>query len=189
MIFGESLSEIFDYENFEIKLKPLLVKLNTLRQEFGDELYDIFLKMLELDEEQRIGFDELLDMLGGMKNQNQNRSRMDSSSYMSNSNSSYSSNYRAPPTTKSPLRKRPTQIYRNDVSPLRGGKFLEKGRTPERGSGRTPERNTRSPVRRDLRINTRFDKENGSQGGNFTTRSPYKPTLLRKGGVSPLSRR
>lgn len=32
MIFCESLSEIFDYENFEIKLKPLLVKLNTLRQ-------------------------------------------------------------------------------------------------------------------------------------------------------------
>lgn len=112
----------------------MLIKLNTLRQEFGDELYDVFLKMLELDEEQRIDFDELLEMLGALKsmnqNNNQNRSRMDSSSYMSNSNSSYSSNYRAPPTTKSPLRKRPVQMYRNDVSPLRAGKFLQKGQTP-----------------------------------------------------------
>lgn len=200
MVFGESLGEIFDYEHFEIRLKPLLVKLNTLRQEFGDELYAVFLRMLELDEEQRMDFDELLEALSVLKGGQHKRAentrmetRMESSSYMSNSNSSYSSNYRAPPTTKSPLRKRPTQAYRNDVSPLRGGKFLEKGRTPERGAersgtGRTPERSNRSPIKRDLRINTRFDKENG-QAGNFTTRSPYKPTLLRKNGVSPLSRR
>lgn len=83
-------------------------------------------------------------MLGHLKNHN----KMDSSSYMSNSNSSYASNYKAP-TNKSPLRKRPAQVYRNDVSPLRGGKFLER-------TGKTPERNNRSPMRRDLRINTRF---------------------------------
>lgn len=40
------MSQIYDYENFEIKLKPLLMKLNTLRQEFGDQLYEVFLKML-----------------------------------------------------------------------------------------------------------------------------------------------
>lgn len=52
-----------------------------------------------------------------------NPRKIESSAYMSNSNSSYSS-YRAPVANKSPLRKRQVQVYRNDVSPLRGGKFL-----------------------------------------------------------------
>lgn len=88
--------------------------------------------MLELDEDRRISFDELLQLI----NQFKNRSRMESS-YMSNSSNSNYSNYQRQPVNKSPLRRKPAQTYRNDVSPLRGGKFLEKGRTPER-NGRTP---------------------------------------------------
>lgn len=81
--------------------------------------------MLELDEDRRISFDELLQLI----NQFKNRSRMESS-YMSNSSNSNYSNYQRQPANKSPLRRKPVQTYRNDVSPLRGGKFLEKGRTP-----------------------------------------------------------
>lgn len=44
---------------------------------------------------------------------------------MGTSNSSHVSNQRAPPT-RSPLKRRPVQTYRNDVSPLRGGKFLQR---------------------------------------------------------------
>ena len=184
IVFGESMGEIFDYENFEIKLKPLLTKLNTLRQEFGEALYEVFLRMLELDENQRIDFDEFMQMM----KQARKPARIETS-YMSNSNSSYASTntYR---TNKSPLRRKPQPVYRNDVSPLRGAKFIERERTPERTG--TPGRlANKSPLKRDLRINTRFEKENSAvaTNGNFTSRSPYKPMLLRKGGVSPLSRR
>lgn len=54
------MSGIFDYDTFEIKLKPLLSKLNIIRQEFGEPLYEILVKMLEFDEDIRISFEELL---------------------------------------------------------------------------------------------------------------------------------
>ena len=90
--------------------------------------------------------------------------------------------------------------YQNDCSPFKGGALAERNRTPERG-GRTPERSrmmtqreNRSPLKRDLRINTRFDKENtmlntSSNSGYMSNKSPFKPTLLRKQGLSPISKR
>jgi hypothetical protein len=35
IIFGEDLSYIYDYQNFEIKLNPLLEKLQRIKEEFG----------------------------------------------------------------------------------------------------------------------------------------------------------
>lgn len=123
-------------------------------------------------------------------------------SHMTASNNSVHSNIST--SGRSPLRKRPTPTnggYRNDCSPFKGAGFLERNnRTPERG-GRTPERsrvmtqreNNRSPLKRDLRINTRFDKENTQQmnlsnnSGYMGNKSPFKPTLLRKQGLSPIA--
>ena len=39
MIFQDQLSCMFDYQNFEINLKPLLEKLYLIRQEYGDQVY------------------------------------------------------------------------------------------------------------------------------------------------------
>jgi hypothetical protein len=49
-------------------------------------------------------------------------------------------------------------------------------------------------LKRDLRINTRFEKENtllntSNTNGYNSTRSPFKPTLLRKQGLSPIGKR
>lgn len=60
------------------------------------------------------------------------------------------------------------QQFRNDVSPLRS-RFAGNARIPER-LGRTPERNrarqqsSRSPLRRNLKINTHFDRESSNYG-------------------------
>lgn len=86
--------------------------------------------------------------------------------------------------------------YNRNCSPSKNGGFADNIRTPERigagWNGKTPERSnisqqTRvSPLKRDLRINTRFDKENNlCNNGYSTNRSP----AMRKQGVSPLSRR
>jgi hypothetical protein len=122
------------------------------------------------------------------------------SSHMSASNNSTT---HQSTSGRSPLRKRPSAVggYQNDCSPFKGGSFLERNnRTPDRG-GRTPERSrittqreNKSPLKRDLRINTRFEKENtmmnaSNTSGCNSTRSPFKPTLLRKQGLSPIAKR
>lgn len=56
MIFQEKLGHIFDYDNFEINLKPLLEKLFRIRQEYGDQIYEVFLSMLEIEDSQRATF-------------------------------------------------------------------------------------------------------------------------------------
>lgn len=55
-------------------------------------------------------------------------------------------------------------MYRNDVSPLRG-RLGGNQRAPQQRAGRTPERqinnrqqSSRSPLRRDLKINTQFGR-------------------------------
>lgn len=48
MVFQEKLSHMFDYQNFEISLKPLLEKLYMIRQEYGDQVYEMFLAMMEI---------------------------------------------------------------------------------------------------------------------------------------------
>ena len=37
-------------------LKPLLEKLSIIRKEFGDPFYSVLLKMLELEEKDRMSF-------------------------------------------------------------------------------------------------------------------------------------
>ena len=195
IIFQERLDNVFDYMEFEIKLKPLLEKLNTVRSQFGDHFYNVMLKMLELEEPERIDFDELLEMLGSARKPNKLLSSHMSSASTNSNNHNQSG--------RSPLRKRPsiTPSYQNACSPFKGSNFVERNnRTPERG-GRTPERSrintqreNKSPLKRDLRINTRFDKENSmmntsNTSGYNTTRSPFKPQLLRKQGLSPISKR
>ena len=59
IVFQESLEEIYDYENYEIKLKPLLEKLSQIRGQFGDEVYEIFIRMLEIEEDDRADYEEL----------------------------------------------------------------------------------------------------------------------------------
>jgi hypothetical protein len=51
--------------------------------------------------------------------------------------------------------------FRNDVSPFRG-RFGSNVKTAENKSRKTPERNlqSRSPISRDLKINTRFESNN-----------------------------
>ena len=66
-----------------------------------------------------------------------------------------------------------TDMYRNDVSPFRG-RLAGNAKVPQR-VGRTPERqrvrqqSSRSPLRRDLKINTQFGREsqtiNNGYGG------------------------
>jgi hypothetical protein len=128
------LDSVFDYVEFEIKLKPLLEKLNIVKQQFGDNFYNVMLKMLELEEPERIDFEELIDMLGSVRRPNKLLS-----SHMS-TNSTSSNNHNQNQTGRSPLRKRPsiTPSYQNACSPFKGGNFPERNnRTPERG-GRTP---------------------------------------------------
>lgn len=72
-------------------------------------------------------------------------------------------------------------MYRNDVSPFRG-RLAGNAKVPQR-VGRTPERqrvrqqSSRSPLRRDLKINTQFGREsqtinNGYGGENRRILSP-----------------
>ena len=61
MIFGDRDlgKQIFDYENCELKLQFLLEKLVRIREEYSeynDTIYDMFIGMLEIEEEDRFGF-------------------------------------------------------------------------------------------------------------------------------------
>lgn len=46
IIFCENLAGMYDYENFEIRLNPLLEKLQNIREEWGDEVANMFICML-----------------------------------------------------------------------------------------------------------------------------------------------
>ena len=48
IIFKEELESIYDYENFEIRLNPLLDKLQRIKEEFGEEVSSLFVGMLEI---------------------------------------------------------------------------------------------------------------------------------------------
>ena len=56
IIFGESLAEIYDYQSFEIRLNPLLEKLQRIKEEFGEEVASLLIGMLEIEEEDRLDF-------------------------------------------------------------------------------------------------------------------------------------
>ena len=46
IIFGKQLSTIYDYDNFEIRLNPLLEFLQQIRNTWGDEVASMFVSML-----------------------------------------------------------------------------------------------------------------------------------------------
>ena len=48
IIFREELNFIYDYENFEIRLNPLLEKLQRIKEEFGEQVAALFVGMLEI---------------------------------------------------------------------------------------------------------------------------------------------
>ena len=162
IIFQEKLSYIFDYHQYEIKLKPLLEKLSIVREEFGEGFYGVVLRMLELDENERIDFGELLGLLGSFgKKGNMLTSYMNTSSNSGGAvNNSNNFEFR------SPLNKKSSVVYKNNCSPFKGGNAFLTSRTPEK-SNRTPtkqggaklgQREGKSPLKRDLRINTQFGK-------------------------------
>jgi hypothetical protein len=60
LIFKVNLSDVFAYTQFEMLLGPILEKLKTIKLEFVEALSNIIMGMIELDEESRLDFDELL---------------------------------------------------------------------------------------------------------------------------------
>ena len=46
IIFQEQLGFIYDYQNFEIRLNPLLEKLQRIKDEFGEDVASLFVGML-----------------------------------------------------------------------------------------------------------------------------------------------
>lgn len=159
MIFQEKLDEIYDYENFQIYLNPLLEKISMIKESFGEEFAKILISMLEIEETDRADFTEVLDNIDmlisrtskGMLGSNNNQRNME-----------YSRGNRTPTKLSSNAgsnvygQKSPRAVqggtYRNDVSPFRG-RFGSNVRP-----SRTPERQNRSPLKRDMKINSRFDK-------------------------------
>jgi hypothetical protein len=72
--------------------------------------------MLELEEEDRIDFTELLEMISNLRKPSKILS-----SYMSTSNNSNQEYCR---NNKSPIRRKTSTLYRNDVSPFRGANLM-----------------------------------------------------------------
>ena len=50
----------FDYRNCEIKVKPIIKVLNEVKAKFGNFIYSILIKMLEINPEDRISFMEII---------------------------------------------------------------------------------------------------------------------------------
>ena len=90
-------------------------------------------------------------------------SKMSSSSHSQRGNRTPTRMNRPDPNGFNRTPKGRSDIYRNDVSPLRG-RFGGNAKVPQR-VGKTPERQrmrqqqtSRSPLRRDLKINTQFGR-------------------------------
>lgn len=56
IIFMEQLGYIYDYQNYQIRLNPLLEKLQKIKENFGEEVASLFVGMLEIEEEDRYDF-------------------------------------------------------------------------------------------------------------------------------------
>ena len=158
-----------------------------IRQEYGEQAYSLFIGMLETEEEDRFTFEDLFE---GVEDIRRTRSKLGNSRM----NSSTHSRDMHRGGNHTPTRGRPDagysrtprgrdNPYRNDVSPFRG-RFAANARVPER-VGRTPDRNkngrqqiSRSPLRRDLKINTQFGRESQHSGYEMGRRP-----------LSPISRR
>lgn len=192
IIFGESLADIYDYQNFEIRLNPLLEKLQRIKEEFGEEVASMLIGMLEIEEEDRLDFQELLAQVSDILAPQQRAPALHMlSSNSSHRNLEHSRGNRTPGRNPAPYSKTPKNNdkgkYRNDVSPFRGRFGGAVKNNPNDRLRRTPDRanESRSPMRRNLQINTRADRE------TFGGRCVPTPKELDFQGthVSPLGRR
>lgn len=155
IVFQESLASIYDYTNFEILLNPLLEKLQRVKEEEGESLAAMFIAMLEIEEEDRVDFAEVLDLVDAMIKP-QPKALPQLSTYMLNSNNSQRMDQSRGTKGANRANGYATQLtpkaagegnYRNDVSPFRG-RFGANVKVPDRLK-LTPERSpqSRSPMR------------------------------------------
>ena len=141
--------------------------------------------MLETEEADRFNFEELFEAVSEIERSRSKlvNSRMNSSTHsrdMQRGNHTPTRN-RQDNYNRTP--KGRENRFRNDVSPFRG-RFAPNARVPDR-VGRTPDRNkgrqhqtSRSPLRRDLKINTQFGRE-----------SQHNAYEMGRRVLSPISRR
>ena len=122
----------------------------------------MFVAMLEIEENDRIGFEELFSVANEISKKNRMTSSKMSSSSNQRGNRTPTRMNRQDPSGYNQTPKGRSEIYRNGVSPLRG-RFGGNAKVPQR-VGKTPERQrvrqqtSRSPLRRDLKINTQFGR-------------------------------
>lgn len=174
IIFGDNLAYIYDYQNFEIKLNPLLEKLQRIREEFGDEVAALFISMLEIEEEDRFDFHDVLATVSELLcPQPRVASMLGSNGQrpLDLSRGNRTPGRAAPaPYARTPKNNDKAK-YRNDVSPFRGrfGGAVKNGASQDR-MRRTPERATesRSPMRRQFQAATQRE----TFGGGMPTVSP-----------------
>ena len=88
-----------------------------VRQEFGEHFYNIILRMLELDEAERINFGQLIELIRSLRKPVSVSSHMTSSTTPQNDHS-----------TKSPIHRKSSAVFRNDASPFKGGNVFSQGR-------------------------------------------------------------
>ena len=170
MISQNSLEEIFDYDNYEIRLNSLLEILLSIREQHGDKVYQMFIGMLETEEADRFTFEDLFQVSEDLRSA---RSKLGNSRMNSSTHSRDMQRGNRTPTRSRPNangnrtpKGREENLYRNGLSPFRG-RFAPNARMAER-VGRTPDRSrmgqqqqqqtSRSPLRRNLKINTQFGR-------------------------------
>ena len=169
-------------------------KLQRIREEFGEEVARMLISMLEIEEEDRVDFQELLAMVTDILQPQRNVGLNMLNSNSSQRNLEHSRGNRTPgrgqpaPYGKTPKNDTKNK-YRNDVSPFRGrfGAAVKNTTATNDRIKRTPERanESRSPMRRNLQINTRSERE------TFAGRCMPAPKEQNFQGthVSPLGRR
>lgn len=180
IISQQNMEEIFDYDNFEIRLNSLLEVLLQIRQQYGDQVYHLFIGMLETEEADRFSFEELYNASEEIRRV---RSKLGNSRMNSSTHSRDMTRGNHTPTrgrtdinagNKTPKGGRENP-YRNGVSPFRG-RFAPNAHMPERvGRGvdanrmkpqpQQQQHTSRSPLRRDLKINTQFGRESQHTNG------------------------
>ena len=143
---------------------------------------------MEIEEQDRIGFAELYEMAEEIKRSRPKmiNSRMASSTHskdMQRGNRTPTRGGKAAMGGKSPQRE--PNPYTNNVSPFRARPMTKggaQGRTPDRSRAR--QQSSRSPLRRELKINTEF----GRESNNYNTYG-YESNNNNRRPLSPISRR
>jgi hypothetical protein len=129
LIFKVNMSDVFAYTQFEMFLGPILEKLKTIKAEFGEALSNIILGMIELDEDSRLDFEGLLDMIAQARGVTQSSRRGSVANNVSNI-SDNSNICRTPTNHKSPRHRKSSVAINNNCSPFKVGCFSDNIRTP-----------------------------------------------------------